>query len=105
MVLETLKISLHVFSGVEDPQWEVSSSNPDHRSIIDLLQNHVSTEHPSVLGYHGFTVEQICDGQVVQEFKIGKKTSVELERKLLETAPEEVVQRVGEYVYRALADS
>ena len=101
--MEVLLICLHIFSGIEDPQWVVQSSSPDFRSVTDLLQHHVNIDHPSVLGYRGYTVQWKRDGHILREYTIAKKTSMELERKLLEVAPQEIKERLGEYVNQAFA--
>ena len=101
--MESLIITLHIFSGLRDPHWEINSSHPNFAEIITLLGNHNNAKQPSVLGYSGFTVELKHDGQTVREYTVGKKKSVELERKLLESAPEELRQRLGATVNEALA--
>lgn len=101
--MDCLVVCLHIFSGIEDPHWEVQSSSPHFTIISDLLQHHINTDHPSVLGYRGYTVQWKRNGQLLHEYRIAKKTSVELERELLVTAPQEIKERVGEYVIQELA--
>ena len=101
--MECLVVCLHIFSGREDPHWEVQSLSPHFTTITNLLQHHINTDHPSVLGYRGYTVQWKRNGQLLHEYKIAKKTSVELEGELLVTAPQEIKERVGEYVTQELA--
>ena len=104
--MESLIIVLHIFSGLRDPQWEINSSHESFAGIHSLLASEGSTctAHPSILGYRGFTVELMFDGKGVREYLVGKKTAVELERKLIDSAPEELRQRLGGTVLEALAD-
>lgn len=104
-LMESFTICLHVFSGLQDPQWVINRNDPNFSVIADLLTNHINTQHPSILGYKGYTVELMHGGQMVREYTVGKKKSVELERKLLESAPEEIKQKVGQYVNQALANN
>ena len=101
--MEYLVVVLHVFSGREDPHWEVQSSSPHFTTITNLLRNHINADHPSILGYRGYTVQWKNNGQLVQEYTIAKSTSAELEWKLFETAPQELQEQLGEYVTQELA--
>lgn len=103
--MESFIICLHIYSGVPDPQWEVHRDSPNFPAIANLLTNHVNTELPSILGYKGYSVDLIRGGQCIQHYSIGKKKLVDLERLLLETAPEETKQKVGQYVNQALAQN
>ena len=100
--MESLIITLYIFSVLVVVQWEINSSHPSFAEIITLLGNHSNTEQLPDHGYRGFIVELNHDGQTVKTYTVGRKKYVELERKLLESAPEELVQRVGATVYRMM---
>lgn len=101
-LMESFIVCLHVFSGVQDPQWKVHGTDPRFAAISDLLRNHINKDLPSILGYKGYTVEVVRDNQTVGEYTVAKKQSVELEKLLLETAPEDIKQRLSHCVMSAL---
>lgn len=100
--MESFIVCLHVFSGLQDPQWKVHGTDPWFAAISDLLRNHINKELPSILGYKGYTVELVRGNHTVREYTIAKKQSVELEKLLLETAPEDIKQRLSHCVMSAL---
>ena len=86
-----------IFSGRRDPEWSVPSSNPKFHEIQQLLEDartrgftYDSKHMPSRLGYKGFVVRDSKKKKL--ELIVGSET-VQLQKLLLETMPEDVLRQ------------
>lgn len=75
------EITLHIYSGREDPKWTIDDAHPHFGEIVKYLGalNH-NQEFEHCLGYRGFTVRH---GHSL--YHIPKSTNITLEKLLLET--------------------
>ena len=88
-------MTVGVFSGQPDPQWQVSGTDPDYKEIQRLLveaRNAKLTSRPentpARLGYKGFLVQDTAMKK--EELIIGPET-MKLQQLLLKTAPKDVL--------------
>ena len=79
------QIELHIFSGVVNPTWTVTSDSSDFNNIKSVLTQAPSTTLPSVIGYQGFVVmAYFSDGTKVEQiFGKGQQTTTTIETTLL----------------------
>ena len=94
-----MKVTLAIYSGRPDPEWQVLTSDPNYAEIKRLLDVARSgglikrhKDMPSRLGYKGFLVYDIRKKNAVPELIIGPHT-VKLQQLLLKTIPEEVLSK------------
>lgn len=89
-----MKVTLGIFSGRPDPEWQVLTSDPNYKDIERLLEDarasgfiyrHVNM--PSRLGYKGFLVLDTAKEKAQPELIVGPQT-VELQQLLLKTIPD-----------------
>jgi len=94
-----LKVTLGIFSGRPDPEWQVLTSDSQYRDIERLLEiarasgfiyRHVNM--PSRLGYKGFLVLDTGKEKAQPELVVGPQT-VELQQLLLKTIPDELLPK------------
>ena len=87
-----------IFSGRRDPEWSISSRNPEYAEIKQLLDNartagfaYDPIRMPPRLGYKGFVVK--ASNMNKRELIVGPNT-VKLQQLLLETASGDVLPEV-----------
>ncbi|XP_078374831.1 uncharacterized protein LOC144658296 isoform X2 [Oculina patagonica] len=92
-----LKVSLAIFSGRRDPEWQVLPSDPNYKEIERLLGIARSggfiyrhQDMPARLGYKGFLVQDTANKNAQPELVIGPHT-VQLQQLLLKTAPDSML--------------
>ena len=88
-----LKVTLGIFSGRPDPEWQVLTSDPHYKDIDQLLEIarasgfiYQHKDMPSRLGYKGFLVLDTAKEKAQPELVVGPQT-VELQQMLLKTIP------------------
>lgn len=78
-------VSVAIFSGMSDPMWKVSQSDPNYREISDLLRASKTYSTDAMtprLGYRGFIVQEGKEAQLV----VGLETVI-LQHRLLQSMP------------------
>lgn len=83
-----MQVKLSVYSGREDPQFDIYKGNANFSSIAAATESRASTPLASILGYRGFTVHLFFQGPHGIEGKpvvVGKCADKVLENKLLQT--------------------
>jgi len=94
-----LKVTLGIFSGRPDPEWQVLTSDPNYKEIERLLEiarasgyiySHM--DMPSRLGYKGFLVLNTAKKEAQPELVVGAHT-VELQQLLLKTIPDGILPK------------
>ncbi|KAJ7331708.1 hypothetical protein OS493_019302, partial [Desmophyllum pertusum] len=88
-----LTVSLVIFSGRRDPEWQVLMSYPNYKEIQRLLDiartagfTYRPIDMPARLGYKGFLVHNTAMKDTQAEF-IGGPNTVQLQKLLLKTMP------------------
>ena len=80
-----------MFSGVRDPSWTIQQGNSNYQEIIASLNNatlYEPDEAPPKLGYQGFVVQEVKQGQKQsQKLVVGSETE-SLQLMLLRSSPE-----------------
>ena len=94
-----LKVTLGIFSGRPDPEWQVLTSDPNYKEIERLLTIarasgliYRHNDMPPRLGYKGFLVLNTAKEKSQPELVIGPQT-VELQQLLLKTIPDGVLPK------------
>ena len=94
VVTGDLKVTLGIFSGRPDPEWQVLTSDPNYKEIERLLEIarasgdiYCLVDMPSRLGYKGFLVLNTAKEKAQPELVVGPQT-VELQQLLLKTIPD-----------------
>ena len=89
-----LKLTLGIFSGRPDPEWQVLTSDPNYKEIERLLEIarasgfiYRQKDMPPRLGYKGFLVHNTENQKAQSELVVGPQT-VELQQLLLKTTPD-----------------
>ena len=89
-----MKVTLGIFSGRPDPEWQVLISDPNYKEIERLLEIarasgfiHRHKDMPPRLGYKGFLVLNTENQKAQPELVVGPQT-VELQQLLLKTIPD-----------------
>ena len=93
-VVGNLKITLLVFSGRPDPQWEILPTDPNHDRIKQLLDSardqgfiYPIRKMQSRLGFKGFLIQNTAKKNKDPELIVGPDT-VQLQQILLQSLPE-----------------
>lgn len=88
---DSLNVVLEVFSGVRDPSWTIQQGNSNYQEIIASLNSatlYEPDEAPPKLGYQGFVVQEVKQGQKQsQKLVVGSETE-SLQLMLLRSSPE-----------------
>ena len=104
-----LKVTLGIFSGRRDPEWQVLTSAPNYKEIVRLLDVARSAgfiyrhrHMPPRLGYKGFLVQDTAEENAEPELIIGPHTK-QLQQLLLKTIPdgvlsEDLCKRISEEI-------
>ena len=99
LVTGDLKVTLGIFSGRPDPEWQVLTSDPNYKEIEQLLKIarasgfvYHERDMPSRLGYKGFLVLDTAKEKAQPELIIGPQT-VELQQLLLKTIPDGLLSK------------
>ena len=82
---------LEVFSGVPDPKWTIQQDNSKYKAIKDSLRNartHSPVDAPSKLGYRGFVVQEVNQGNEQPEKLVVGNETKNLQLMLLQSSPE-----------------
>ena len=94
---EDLKVTLAIFSGRPDPEWQVLTSDPNYKEIERLLDIARSAgfiyrheNMPARLGYKGFLVQNTAKKNAESELIIGLHTA-HLQQLLLKTIPDGIM--------------
>lgn len=89
---QALHITLAVYSGLPDPQWQIQPDHPNYQQLLNLFtsakKNNLTyspNKMPARLGYTGFLVRHKNKSA---RLILGPKTK-ELQKMLLQTAPED----------------
>ncbi|XP_022784743.1 uncharacterized protein LOC111325240 isoform X2 [Stylophora pistillata] len=93
-----LKVSIKIFSGLPDPEWQVIPSDPNYNKINELLNTartggfvlNPFKDMPARLGFKGFTIQDTTKGIKDLEYIYGPHT-VKLQQLLLQSMPSEVL--------------
>ena len=92
-VAGTLDVTLLLFSGEPDPEWQITPSNPNYQKIQRLLESarkdgfsFGEEKIPMELGYKGFLVKTAPTANSKAELILGHNT-VELQNLFLQTMP------------------
>lgn len=98
-------VTLVMFSGVPDPEWTVTSTDPDYLDVQTRLNNAIQNglvyqpeDLPAVLGYKGFLVREhdvkkkktVLQGEAEERLIVGPVT-VELQKRLFKTMPKGIL--------------
>lgn len=76
--MSTAEITLHIYSGREDPKWKVDHNHRHFREIVTKIEAHRDGIPLPGLGYRGFTVYHES-----QRYHVPKQTNIALEKLLL----------------------
>ena len=92
-----LKVTLAIFSGRPDPEWQILTSDPNYAEIERLLNVARSggfvcgvEDMPARLGYKGFLVHDSANKNAEPELIIGLHTE-QLQQLLLKTVPDNIL--------------
>ena len=92
-----MKVTLAIFSGRPDPEWQILTSDPNHAEIERLLNVARSggfvygfKDMPARLGYKGFLLRDATKENAEPELIIGPHTA-RLQQLLLKTVPENIL--------------
>ncbi|PFX20089.1 Insoluble matrix shell protein 1 [Stylophora pistillata] len=83
-------ITLEVLSGVPDPQWTIQQNDSRFSEVQNLYRDaekHSPEEAPAKLGYEGFLVEEVRNGQCQPLVLIVGPKTQQLQLLLLQTSP------------------
>lgn len=83
-------ITLEVLSGVPDPQWTIQQNHPRFSKIRNLYrgaEKHAPEDAPAKLGYEGFQVQEVKNGQYQPVVLIVGPKTKQLQLLLLQTSP------------------
>ncbi|XP_031569222.1 uncharacterized protein LOC116303761 [Actinia tenebrosa] len=101
-----LHITLAVFSGLPDPEWQIKQGDPNYQQIYDAFQDAKknkftlpSSKMPSRLGYKGLLIR--VDRQGPTSLILGPKTK-ELQKLLLQTAPSSVSKSLVDEIIESI---
>lgn len=87
-------MTLAIFSGVEDPEWSITNNNPRYAEVRRLFRRATTygPEHmPGKLGYEGFLVQEVTNGNVQPLVLVFGTESVQLQLLLLQTIPTNMI--------------
>ena len=92
-----LNVTLAIFSGRPDPEWQILTSDPNYAEIEQLLNVARSggfvygvEDMPARLGYKGFLVHDLANKNAEPELIIGPHTG-KLQQLLLKTVPDNIL--------------
>lgn len=93
-----LKVSIKIYSGLPDPEWQVVPSDPNYNKIEELLNTaraggfvlNPFTDMPARLGFKGFTIQDTTKGIKDLEYIFGPHTAM-LQQLLLKSMPSELL--------------
>ena len=91
---DSLIVTLEVFSGVPDPQWTIQENHPNYTKIKNSLNSATkySPENaPSKLGYEGFLVQEVINGNNQSEVLIVGPETEQLQLDLLYSIPDDKI--------------
>ena len=93
-----LKVSIKIYSGLPDPEWQVVPSDPNYNKIEELLNTaraggfvlNPFKDMPARLGFKGFTIQDTTKGIKDLEYIFGPHTAM-LQQLLLKSMPSELL--------------
>ncbi|KAL4219740.1 hypothetical protein ACF0H5_020154 [Mactra antiquata] len=83
----TYKVTLHVYSGREDPKWEIDHTSPHYARIAKAFKSVKSTPLCKHLGYRGFLVETTLRSGRKRSWTFGCDKHRDIADMLLKSSP------------------
>ena len=104
-------VTLEVFSGVPDPQWMILRNNVDGpmfqeiKKGLDSARKYDPENAPGKLGYEGFLVQEVKDGEKQPEVLIVGQSTVNLQLLLLKSMPKGLIsEKIYKIVHKEIQD-